>query len=294
MSMALEVNKTDVKAISGTTTSVHEVGLMVTFTNKNTTHAECTAHITPCLRNISYNEVRYQHIWNVYFAIDNKPVKSYLKQTLPNITTATMTMKKNQWYKWGPTYDYTFKNDGKPHNFGVYLHCTATTPRYCPAYNTYTYTGQISTAIYTITPSTPAGLKTTFVENTRKITYSWNAPTNTSSIKLARTLYDDNDTPISAPNVFTLKSTDKSYTETLADNVSRVDYTVTNISSTNHTASSGIISYNDIPTDCKVWIKLSDGKWVKAVPWVKLPDGTWKKSIKTYTKVGNVWKRTIM
>lgn len=282
----------------------YKVGIAAIIKDNATNKAQCEVTIIPCLQNKALTETRFQHYWNVHISVDGVNVTT--KMLLPDdnsakgvVSAGRLSMTKGQWYQWGAAKTVTFKNDGNTHDIGVYLHCTETMPRYSPALNTHTV-WKFTPKICTVTPSTPSGLKATFVEDTRTITYSWDKPTNTAKVFLDRWLYDVEGDVIGEGKTFELSGTAVSYTETLAEGVALAKFRVTYRSTTYAANPSGsekvsdFVSSPDLPTDCKVWIKLSDGKWVKAVPWVKLPDGTWKKATKTYTKVGDAWKRTIM
>lgn len=287
----------DIKTYALMQGNAHQLGFTVELSNTGPEHEMCVAKITPYVRNIVYDEVRYRHTWVVYFAVDFKMIHAS-KELLPYTTGTSVTMYKNVWTPWGTPYSVTIPNDGQPHYVGIRLECANTTPWYGPLKD-YLYF-EIQTNKYTVTPAVPKNTSTVFDENTRELTYHWD-DADCKHVLLYRNWFDENDNVIKS-GFFTIGDRsellnsdihDGLVTETIPENIVKITYEVINVSITDHTSTSGTL-IADVPTDCKVWIKLPDGSWKKATPWIKLPDGSWKKVTKVYTKVDSVWKRTIM
>ena len=286
-----------------TSSDAYEVGLLVSWKNKDVAHKTATVTITPLLRrNSDYK--RYQHKWDVLFSKDGvwQHTDNYnssaagSSKLLPNDTAATgvvskgyLQMKKNVWYQWGSSYTMSIPNDGAKHKVGVYLRCLETVPRYCPAKDTYVeYSVNMPT--YKITPPTPAGLTVTYNTADRKLTYKFSvADSSTCSYRLLyRTLYNS-EGKVVKHECFQLSPKDTNKTETIPSNVTHLQWQMVHVSPSGHTASLPIITVN-LDTTSKVYIKVGS-VWKKAIPWVKV-NGQWKKCKSVYVKVGTNRNKT--
>lgn len=298
------IKTNELQARSKTSTSTYEIGMTVSYTGLDTSHAKCKATITPYLRRTSKDEKRFQHNWNVKI-INDSTTYEYKNVLLPDSRASSvvgpqgwMTMKDDVWYQWGKSYDIDIDNDGKIHTIGIHLECP-TLPRYCPGKDT-NLTIPVKTPQYSITPSAPEERDPGFDIATRKLTYYWGDTTDCWYVKVKRKFtYTDGTT--SKETHLTINGTDKfankdmradKINETLARNIVSVTYRIENYSKTETMVSS---DWKTVPTlsDCKVLIK--DGTvWKKAIPYVKTPTG-WKKASKVYVRTADgSWKQTIM
>lgn len=301
---------TPIQAYKPTSTAGFEIGIAVELVNNSTIFPTATVTIIPCLRRVDKTEYRHQHIWNSHFSVDHVHKISYLGKTLPDNNTKPsvngeggITMERNVWYQWGPSYSFTMNNDGKLHYAGVYLHCESAIPRYCPDLSTYLECNfRLPLYRNEVIPSDPVDVRATFDEDTRVLRYTWNTVGVKNNVMLLRNFFDEEDTVVYSgyfPNPVKVGSTELSdaqmleglIVDTIPDDVAKITFEVINVSSTGKLASSGIITVN-VPTNDKVWVKVN-GVWKKAVPWVKV-NGVWKKVPKVYVRVNGVWKRTKM
>ena len=282
-----------------TSTSHYEVGLIVEFSDRDENHAMCSVEVTPCLRNTdasSSRYPRYRHDWTVSFAEEHSLVKKY-SCVLPDdnseagvVSAGWLGMIKDRWYRWGPTYTFTFRNDGQKHYVGVYLECTETIPKQCPAQGKW-LEYSFNTATYKIAAETPKNVRHRFSES-RILTYMWDRPEGTQYTVIDRTMLKADGTTIpKARFPYEIRIVDYSASEEIPIDVVRVDYEVYHVSATGHKGTV-VKKSADTPSDCKVWVKVN-GVWKKAVPWVKV-NGVWKKATKSYVKVNGAWERTIM
>lgn len=295
---------------SGTSSSVYKCRLDVdVLDNSNTTsNGKVKVRLTPRLKH-TQGAVRKQHRWHVYFKVDGVDVKTYsytgstLHNLLPNDTAQAevvrwgeLYMNAGQWYQWGSSFDYEVPNDGQAHSFKLYMACTETIPRHCPAQGEWVEV-TLQTTGYKVIPPAPSGLKLTYNEDTRVLSYTWD-DASCSYIKLWRNLFDSDGNIIPGKSGYVapagqgvkLYNVNKPFQEIVPEGTALVTYEMVNVSSSGHETSSGHQQLS-ITTDNKVLIKVGN-TWKKAVPWVKVGN-TWKKATKTYIKVGNTWKRTI-
>lgn len=310
-----------VNVYKGTSSNVYEVGLEVYMQDNDSDHEYCTVTLQPKLRYVGANSTnkRAQHTWHVYFTVDGVHLGTYdytgpstnKHNYLPNdeaeygvVGDGKLIMQKNVWYKWGYSWGYSIKNDGKQHSVGVIMRCDNTQPWDCPArlpsgaeqYLTHTFT----TANYAVIPPAPVGVDYDYNEDTRVIEYKWSGADCAyvtvwsnwfdSSGALRKGDYIRIQAPGDASPRHTLYNSDVTahlVKETLPDYVTFVTWRVDNYSVTGH-ATNGQHQETTIDSDSKVYVQ---GK--KTIPWVKTESG-WKKANKTYVKVGNTFKRTII
>ena len=289
-----------------TSTSSYEVGLVVTYKNNDTSHKNTTVTITPYLK-CTQAVKRMQHHWDVLFAIDSRwqatdKYNSTGANALPNDTAAPgvvaagyLQMKANVWYQWGSARSFNIANDGKTHNFGVYLRCTETVPKYCPAKDTYVTTSK-TLAEYGVIPTAATIVNTVFNEDTREVTYTWKPNANTTYVNVWYNLFDESGKQLDEGWVKQNVPTTTTYlVQSIPETINGVpvysgDWCVQSYSSTGDSVVSSYGTYN-ASSFTKVWIKVN-GVWKKAALWIKV-DGVWKKCKKIYTKVNGTWERTI-
>jgi hypothetical protein len=293
--------------------NTYEVGLYVEFENKDAEHQYTTVKVTPCLRNIGFTEKRYRHWWNVHYITDGNYQGSEYKLLPDGDSGITNVVNKGYgfmdqgiWYQWGPTKEYKHENDGKGnHSVGVYLHCTATTPRYCPAlvngeqrYVTYTF----SLPKYNphADAPTPSGVDCDFDKSTRTLYFKWNTA-GCASVKVYIDMYRKDDSEYSqgylkingTENFKPEQGSDNSVYVKIPPEVASIKYRVYNVSTSGDTEGTDLITVYT-PTNDKVWMNIPGVGWKKTIPWVKDENGKWHKATKTYVKDNGTWKRTIM
>ena len=291
-----------------TSSTNYEVRLIVTLINSDANNAKCKAILTPQLRRVGAGATRYQHRWNVFFKADAlENIRSYKGgagyEALPNRLSGTnvesagnMYMTAGTWYTWGESYEFEIDNDGKTHSFGIRMECVDTIPRTCPQAGYATI--NLTTAKYKVAAPTPVLKTPVFNEDTRELTYSWNAVDTTKCdyIQLHRDWFNADGNLIAGKSGYVgtndkLLDTTTSFTEKLSEEVASVSYRLYIVSTSGDVAKSGDKEFT-VATDDKVWVYINN-KWVKAIPWVKV-DGVWKKVTKTYVNINGTWKRTIM
>lgn len=294
---------------SGTTSSeYYEIGMTIAYSNLASNNTHCTATIQPYLRRIKSNVVRKQHYWNVYFYLDGN-VYSSAQRILPDddaqagvVGAGELTMVAGNWYKWGPPYTITLKNDGSSHTFGLRMEC-GTVPRQCPdpqsIYGSVLTSSTLWTTVYSVPAPPPTGLSVDYDKKTRKALFYWDAA-DCSYITLGYSTFDAAGKYVTQSGFLSKRTDNKVYNEdcpleyTIPDNVVTLSWYMTNYSSTGHQrGESGPRLDIEANVDPKVyvydnttgsfrktipWVKTDSG-WKKAIPWVKKPDGSWTKTI---------------
>lgn len=244
---------------------------------------------------------RYQHTWGVAYYVNLKQ-KWHEAQVLPSAKTyklnsdgttsavtlnsnGTLSMGKDVYYKWGKSYTTDkLKNDGSTYRFSVVFECVDTIPR----------KGNLDCIItaptYKITPSKPTGLKTVWDEDTRKITYKWDAATNATKYLFVRKGYRRDGTV--CLKTLEVETTKKSYSETdaLPHDCHSVEWVVYAYSKTGDRVKSDPKTRSELSTYHTVWVR-TDAGWKRAIPWVRTNDGDWKRAI-PWVYTGVTWKQT--
>lgn len=210
---------------------------------------------------------RYRHDWVIKYYIDDKLVGTVARE-LPNTPSAYTYLNKDEWYAWGDAVTATVPNDGQKHSFKVEFTCET-----FPKSGSLSYSRQMPS--YTIVPDTPTELAIQYNEDTDCVTYSVNE--NVSGVKsvyIRRTFYDENSNEVYTGETKGLSWADLPYSESIADNVTRVVWSIIYESTTGDRVTADGPELN-IDRHSPMWVKTANG-WKKTKAWVRV-NGVWKR-----------------